>query len=190
MAERLVVLSDMWGAKKGLWITSYLGYLQQYFEIVYYDSQELANLEVTVRTPENVCKAFVEGGYSTAIAHLLSRETQPSHYLTFCAGGTIAWSAALQGLPMKSLYAVSPLWLHRYANSPEAPAKLLFGEYQENKPAQAWAQQLGVDMEVMPNFGRELYSDEKIIGKICLELLESVTQQPVTPELTKQLSTY
>ena len=35
MAERLVVLSDMWGAKKGLWITSYLGYLQQYFDIVF-----------------------------------------------------------------------------------------------------------------------------------------------------------
>ena len=35
MAERLVILSDLWGAKKGLWITSYLGYLQQYFDIVW-----------------------------------------------------------------------------------------------------------------------------------------------------------
>ena len=41
MAEKLIILSDMWGSKKGLWITSYLGYLQQYFDITYYDSQPI-----------------------------------------------------------------------------------------------------------------------------------------------------
>ncbi len=46
MAERLVVLSDMWGAKKGLWITSYLGYLQQYFDIVFYDSLQLSDIKL------------------------------------------------------------------------------------------------------------------------------------------------
>ena len=46
MAQKLVIVSDMWGAKKGMWITSYLGYLQQYFDITFYDSQQLANLEV------------------------------------------------------------------------------------------------------------------------------------------------
>lgn len=190
MAERLVVLSDMWGAKKGLWITSYLGYLQQYFDIVYYDSQELADLELPVQTPERLCQAFVEGGYATAVAHLLSKETTPSHYLTFCAGGTIAWSAALQGLPMKSLYAISPLWLHRQERRPEAAVKLLFGEYQENRPSHQWADDLEVPMEVIPQFGRTLYSDEKIIGKVCRELLESVTKRPLVEPVRKPLSVY
>ena len=35
MAEKLLVLSDMWGVKKGLWITSYFGYLQQYYDYDY-----------------------------------------------------------------------------------------------------------------------------------------------------------
>lgn len=185
MAERLVVLSDMWGAKRGLWITSYLGYLQQYFEIVYYDSQELADIEVPVRTRENVCNAFVQGGYKTAVTQLLSRETAPSHYLTFCAGGTIAWRAALMGLPMKSLFAISPLWLHRQDQKPDAKVKLLFGEYQEHRPVPQWAEELGVPMEVVPRFGQTLYSDEKIIRKVCLELLEAVAHKVPAEEKQK-----
>lgn len=177
MAERLVVLSDMWGARKGLWITSYLGYLQQYFDIVYYDSQQLADLEVVVHTRENLCKAFFDGGRETAIAQILRKETEPSHYLTFCAGGTIGWEAALKGLPMKSLYAVSPINLHLQDQKPDCPVNLLFGEYQEDKPDEAWAKELGVTMNVVPQFGNELYSDEKIIQKVCLSLLERVLKK-------------
>ena len=184
----------MWGAKRGLWITSYLGYLQQYFEIVYYDSQELADIDVPIRTEENVCNAFVQGGYKTAVTQLLSRESEPSHYLTFCAGGTIAWRAALMGLPMKSLYAISPLWMHRQDQQPDAEVKLLFGEFQEHRPSPQWAAELGIPMEVVPKFGRTLYSDEKIIRKVCLELLESVAHKvPVAKKqkpATKPLSVY
>ncbi len=54
MAERLVILSDMLGSKSGLWITSYLGYLQQYYDIVYYDSQQLANIDVPIKTLKNI----------------------------------------------------------------------------------------------------------------------------------------
>jgi hypothetical protein len=111
MAERLVILSDMYGSKRGLWITSYLGYLQQYFDIVFYDSKELANIELEVSSDENIYEAFVGGGVNTAVAHLLKKEHLPGHYLTFCAGGSIAWKAGLMGLPMKSLFAVSPLGL-------------------------------------------------------------------------------
>ncbi|MGB5555728.1 MAG: hypothetical protein WBM83_13815, partial [Flavobacteriaceae bacterium] len=74
MAERLVIVSDMWGAKKGLWITSYLGYLQQYYDITFYDSQQLANIDLKVNTTDNIHKAFVNGGIDTASAHLLIRE--------------------------------------------------------------------------------------------------------------------
>ena len=177
MAERLVVLSDMWGSRRGLWITSYLGYLQQYFDIVYYDSQELAGLDMVVKTRENLCKGLVEGGYDTAIAQLLAKEKTPSHYLTFCAGGTIAWRAGLKGLPMKSLYAVSPLWLEEEQNRPECPVKLVFGELHPERPSEDWAEKLEVSMHVEPHFGRELYSDEKIIRKVCLELLEDLLRK-------------
>ena len=108
MAEKLVVISDMWGVKKGLWITSYFGYLQQYYNITFYDCQQLGNIDVPVSTEENIHKAFVEGGIDTAVAHLLKKEKDPCHYLAFSTGGTIAWKAALKGLPTKSLTAISP----------------------------------------------------------------------------------
>ncbi len=174
MAERLVILSDMWGSRRGLWITSYLGYLQQYFDIVYYDSQELAGLDMVVKTRENLCKALAEGGYDTAVTQLLAKEKTPSHYLTFCAGGTIAWRAALKGLPMQSLYAISPLWLEQEQDKPDCPVKLLFGELHKERPGEGWAENMGVEWAVEPHFGRELYSDEKIIRQVSLELLDAL----------------
>lgn len=177
MAERLVVLSDMWGAKKGLWITSYLGYLQQYFDIVFYDSQQLADVDVLIHSPENIYEAFVNGGRDTAVAQLLRKENTPSHYLTFCAGGSIAWNAALKGLPMKSLYAVSPVNLHLEKERPNCPVTVLYGEYHKELPSKEWSIQQNQPFEVVPKFGHELYTDEKIIQKVCLHLLETMLKK-------------
>ncbi len=177
MAERLVILSDLWGAKKGLWITSYLGYLQQYFDIVYYDTSQLAYLQPGTNTPERLTAAFEKGGLRRAVKSLMERESTPAHYLAFCAGGTVVWNAALQGLPVKSLYAVSPLHLHRESNAPDFPVTLLFGEYMDDRPSRNWAAKLGVPMEIVPRFGHEMYSDEKIIQKVCRDLLDEALRK-------------
>lgn len=189
MAERLVIISDMMGSRQGLWITTYLGYLQQYFDIVYYDSQELAGLDLVVKTRENLCEALEEGGYNTAVSHLLAKEKTPSHYLTFCAGGSMAWKAALKGLPIKSLYAISPIGLEHEEQRPDCTVKVVYGAYHQERPNQNWAEKLGVALTVEPNFGRDLYSDEKIIGKVCLDLLHAKIRK-TRKEFTKQLSTY
>ncbi|SDM74602.1 hypothetical protein [Kriegella aquimaris] len=177
MAERLVVVSDMWGAKKGLWITSYLGYLQQYFDIVFYDCQQLANLDLRLYTEENVHKAFVNGGIDTAVAHLLRKESVPSHYLAFSTGGTIAWKAGLQGVPMKSLYAISATRVRYETIRPSGKVELMYGDRDENRPSGEWAKKLGCEMELIEGFGHTLYSDEKIIRKVCQDLLATVTHK-------------
>src|SRR5690606_7019633 len=128
MTNRLVILSDMWGSRKGLWITSYLGYLQQYYDITFYDCQHLANINIAIDSPENVNKEFINGGIDTAVAHSLTKETEPSNYLAFSTGGTIAWKAALRGLPMKSLYAISSTRLRLEMEKPIGDIKLLYGE--------------------------------------------------------------
>lgn len=174
MAERLVVLSDMWGAKKGLWITSYLGYLQQYFDIVFYDSRNLAGISVPINTEENLYEAFLNGGLDMAVAHILRKESEPAHYLTFCAGGSIAWQAALQGLPMKSLYALSPIDLHLEKDKPDCKVTLIYGQFDNRVPDMEWADKTGAKLEIIPKYGHELYSDEKIIRKVSLALLEGV----------------
>ncbi|MCJ7467421.1 MAG: hypothetical protein MUO53_12100 [Maribacter sp.] len=180
MADRLVILSDMWGIKKGMWITSYLGYLQQYYKIEFYDMMQLANIDPVHYTEEKICAEFMHSGIDTAVAHLLKKESEPSHYLTFCVGGTVAWKAALKGLPIKSLYAVSPGWLQFENEKPNIPMTLLYGEQQPTIPGRNWTHKVGAEIEVVPNFGATLYSDEKIIRKVCLDLLNSVTQHKTT----------
>ncbi len=179
MAEKLVILSDMWGVKKGLWITSYFGYLQQYYDIEFHDCQQLGHVDVTVSTEENVHKAFVEGGIDTAVAHLLKRHSGPAHYLAFSTGGTIAWKAGLKGLPMKSLTVISPTRIRYEDNCPTCDLEVLFGENDNFKPDSNWAKKNGVDLNVVPNFGHQLYSDEKIIGEVCLRMLQRVTRKAV-----------
>lgn len=177
MAEKLVILSDMWGSKKSLWITSYLGYLQQYYDIVFYDCQQLANINLKINSAENTHRAFVEGGIDTAVAHLLKKETEPAHYLAFSTGGTIAWKANLLGLPMKSLYAVSSTRIREEENRPECKTTILFGDIDEYRPKQNWYTKLGIECELIKGFGHELYTDEKNIKKVCLDLLKAVTEK-------------
>ncbi|MEG3657375.1 hypothetical protein V5097_08175 [Arenibacter palladensis] len=177
MANRLVILSDMWGSKKGLWITSYLGYLQQYYDITFYDCQHLANISLEVNSPENIHKEFIDGGVETAVAHLLKKETVPSHYLAFGIGGNIAWKAALKGLPLKSLYSISSNRLRLESKRPAGKVQLLYGQNDEFRPSDTWSDQIGVDVEVVKGFGHELYTDEKIISKVCQDLLAKVMQK-------------
>ncbi len=176
MAERLVVVSDMWGTQKGLWITSYLGYLQQYFDIVFYDSRELAQIGNEPCTSEELYASFIDGGRDRAVSHLLHREHIKSHYLTFCAGGTIAWHAAFKGLPIKSLYAVSPINLEEQSLGPDCPVTVLLGE-NDKVIGTDWSVRTGVQVETIPNFGHDMYSDEKIIQKVCLDLLDLVLKK-------------
>ncbi len=175
MAERLVVLSDIWGVKKGLWITSYLAYLQQYYDIVFYDIQQLANIDLTIKSEENLHSAFVQGGIDTAVAHLLKKETERSHYLAFSTGGTIAWKAGLKGLPMRSLYTISATRLRLENLKPDCSTTLIYGSNDTFRPNTEWSERLDLEMDVVSNFGHELYTDEKIIGKVCKDLLTAVT---------------
>ncbi len=172
MSKRLVILSDIWGCKKGLWITSYLGYLQPYFDITFYDCRELGYVDMTVGSADDLHNAFLDGGMDAAVKELLKKEQEPAHYLAFCAGSTIAWKAALKGLPIQSLYAISPFGLRASLKKPDIPVHLLYGEYQNLTPEQIRSSEEGLILETIPKFGHELYTDEKIIQKVCLDLLE------------------
>jgi len=149
MSEKLVIVSDMWGSKKGLWITSYLGYLQQYFDITYHDSQELANLDVTVKTTDNIHRAFVDGGIDTAAVHLMRKEETPAHYLGFSTGGTIAWKAGLMGLPMKSLYTVSSTRIRAEVAKPQCAVTSIFGDKDIYRPKSDWYEKQELNSDIV-----------------------------------------
>ena len=170
----------MWGVKKGLWITSYLAYLQQYFDITFYDCQQLAHLDVVVHSEKNIHDAFVNGGIDTAAKHLVKKEKQPAHYLGFSTGGTVAWKANLMGLPMKSLYTVSSTRIRSEVSLPKCPTTVLFGDNDIYRPKADWYEKTKVHGELIKDFGHYMYTDEKVIQKVCLDLLQSVTRTKIT----------
>ncbi len=178
MAERLVVISDMWGAKKGIWATSYLVYLQQYFNISYYDSQQLANLDACVDcTDQELKDGFDHGGIETAIGQLRQKEKIPARYLTFGVGGEIVWKAILKGLPVKSLYAVSAHGLPFEGQRPNIPVRWVYGALDADKPSSAQLERMQRYVEIVQGFGHDLYTDDTIIKKIAKNLLSLVTHK-------------
>ena len=177
MAEKLLVLSDMWGIKKGLWITSYFGYLQQHYDIEFFDCQQLAHINELVGNKENLHRAFVEGGIDIAVAHLLKKVNEETNVLAFSTGGTIAYKAALKGLPAKSMTLVSPTRIRFETEKPACEIKLIYGEKDKDAPSDEWAANLGLEKTIIPNFGHELYTDQKIIDDVSMELLSGVIKK-------------
>lgn len=177
MAEKLVVISDMWGAKNGVWATSYLVYLQQYFDLTYYDSQRLAKIELSVDAGEQINEVFGKDRIDVAITQLIHKEKEPCHYVAFGIGGTIAWKASRLGLPMKSLYAVSVPFLGHENDYPEFSTKMVYGDLDANLPSNTWFDQMEVDSEIIKGFGHDLYTHERIIKKISQDLLSLVTNK-------------
>ncbi|PIF00805.1 MAG: hypothetical protein CR994_03905 [Maribacter sp.] len=181
MAEKLVVISDMWGAKKGAWATAYLVYLQQYFNLTYYDCQQLANIDAGIYCSDKDLKdAFVNGGIQTAIDQLMQKEKEPCHYLAFGLGGDVVWKASLQGLPMKSLYAVSTYGLYYGSQGTDIPITLVYGSLDANLPSKGKMGQLQMDIETILDFGHDLYAKDEIIKKIAKDLLSLVTHKMVS----------
>ena len=76
---------------------------------------------------------------------------------------------------MKSLYSVSATRIRLENKKPNIPTTLVYGDKDANRPLDDWFKKLSLDKELISEFGHELYADEKVIKKICLDLLESVT---------------
>ena len=177
MAERLIVLSDMWGARKGIWANSYLVYLQQYFDVTYYDCQHLTKIDLNVDSKEQLLEGFLQGGIANAVAQLMQNEKEPCHYVGFGIGGTIAWQANLQGLPMKSLYMAAAPFMGEERDKPVNPITMVYGELDANIPSREWFDELQVDPVIIRGYGHALYTQEPVIKKIAQDLLDLVTNK-------------
>jgi len=56
-----------------------------------------------------------------------------------------------------------------------------YGDYRKTLPSEDWAERVGAPLEIIPKFGFDLYSDEKIIQKVCLSLLETMLKKQYQP---------
>jgi pimeloyl-ACP methyl ester carboxylesterase len=172
MKPRLIILSDLWGKEKSNWVDGYFEVLNDKFEIQYYDCCDLGGIDKTNYTEENLHSQFVNGGIEKAVANLLKAEKNEIDVLAFSIGGTIAWEAAIKGLNVRRLFAVSSTRL-RYENEiPNGAIKGYFGENDNNKPSNNWFENHAIDFEIIKNKEHSFYTQKDFATSICKEILK------------------
>jgi pimeloyl-ACP methyl ester carboxylesterase len=172
MKPRLIILSDLWGKEKSGWVSAYIELLKDKFEIQYYDCCELGAIDKINYTEENLHSQFVNGGIEKAVEHLLKTEKNQIDVLAFSIGGTIAWKAALQGLNIRCLFAVSATRL-RYENGiPNGAIKLYYGENDSNAPSENWFQKHSIDFKIIKKKEHDFYTEKDFATSICKEVLK------------------
>lgn len=167
MRGRLIILSDLWGNTNAEWIAGYNDALKDQFDITYYDSQELAQIDPKLNQESDIHSAFVHGGIERAIENLCSLEKEKVTILAFSIGGTIAWGAALKGLKVKALYALSSTRLRHESEQPKCKIMLFYGEKDPNKPDQTWFEQQEIVPFIFEGMDHEMYKGPTIINRIC-----------------------
>lgn len=118
-------------------------------------------------TEKELHKQFLNGGINNAVDELLKLENKEVNILAFSIGGTIAWKAALKGLKINTLYAVSSTRLRYEAKRPNCIIKVIFGEKDEFKPESTWFKKFNLEAENVKNGLHEIYKEEDVINYLC-----------------------
>jgi hypothetical protein len=167
MKPRLIILSDLWGKEKSNWVAGYEDLLRDSFDIQFYDCIELAEISTVVFTEENLHNQFLNGGINSAVRNLLRNETGEVSILAFSIGGTIAWKAALKGLKISNLFAVSSTRLRYEVETPNCRIRLYYGEQDNYIPDVSWFRNFKIVPEINKNKSHFLYVEKDFIHLIC-----------------------
>ncbi len=174
MKPRLLILSDLYGGDNPEWIQQYIDLLKFKFEIQYYDTLKLASIDSVNLSESDIHAQFLNGGIDKAVETLLNLEKGKVLVLGFSIGGTIAWKAALKGLEVLNLFAISSTRLRYETESPNCELKLYFGEKDPNKPDSQWYLDLNLEHEIINDSNHQLYLRENNVSLICSDILKSL----------------
>lgn len=153
---RLILLSDLFGDLKPNWSSSYFEALKNNFEVIIYDSCKLAKISQGINEQEVLHQQFMNGGLEKAAQQLLLNESSEVYAIGLSIGGTILWQAALQGLKVKKLIAISATRLRYERVKPNTDIQLVYGEKDDFKPTKEWFNL----MNIIPLFlkgGHDIY---------------------------------
>jgi hypothetical protein len=114
---------------------------------------------------------FVNGGIENAVENLLKLEKGKMDILAFSIGGTIAWKAALKGLDVKNLFAVSSTRLRYETKVPNCKIKLYFGEKDGNKPNMGWFEKHQNAYEIIEKGEHQMYLENDFASVIGEQIL-------------------
>ncbi len=169
------MLSDLWGKQKSAWVNSYMELLSPTFEIIYYDSCTLGEINLINYSENAIHQQFINGGIDTAVTNLLEKEKREITILAFSIGGTIAWKAGLKGLKISNFFAVSSTRLRYETAKPNCPIYLCFGDLDNYRPAAGWFKGLAVaNFYTLNNETHHLYKNEICIKLICDKLIKTI----------------
>lgn len=169
MSRRIILLTDLWGMMNADWLHAYTKPLSQKADLHIYDSRELAGIDLRLDSEEELHKAFVEEGIKRAVKRLVQLEQSSVEVLAFSIGGTIAWKAALQGLQMTKLYAISATRLRKETQKPDAQISLRYGADDVFRPDAEWERSMSLDFAVVPHKTHDFYRKPKCAERVLKE---------------------
>ena len=167
MKPRLLILSDLFGGEHPDWINYYVEGLKSKFDIQYYDVRELANISANYVTESDIHQQFLNGGIEKAVESLLELEKEEITVLGFSIGGTIAWIAALKGLKVSYLTAVSSTRLRFETEAPNCKIKLYYGDKDLCAPSLKWFSEFNIPNKFIDNENHQFYLQKRSASFIC-----------------------
>lgn len=153
----LIIITDMQGNKD--WLLPYVHSFSQQFNVILYDSLELASIDTTENSEKTIHEKFLNGGVELAVKNLIDKTQKAFIVVGFSIGGFIAWKAALQKLQTKHLIAISSTRLRFEHQKPSFGLHLFFGENDVYRPKEDWFKKLNLSFEMIPNQGHEVYKN-------------------------------
>lgn len=172
--KKIILLSDIWGKNESSWLGYYTTLLSPYFDIQYYDCQELGEIFTGLTNQEDIHQEFIHTGIDKAIKNLLKLEKEAFAIIGFSIGGYIGWKACLSGLKIDYLFAISSTRLRYETQKPQGEIQVFFGQEDKFKPSNQWFEQMNITHKLYASQGHELYQQREVAKSICQQMLETM----------------
>lgn len=173
MKKRLIILSDLWGREKSEWVMHYTHILEHHFDIVYYDSCELGDIDKSDYTEESLHKQFLNGGIERAVERLIEIEKEKVTVLGFSIGGTIAWKYGIESGNIESLICVSSTRLRYETIRPKGNITLYFGGKDSHIPRDKWLDSMPLNYSILDEQKHTFYTQPKFAEIISKRIIEN-----------------
>lgn len=176
MKERLIIISDLWGREKAEWLINYTEILETKFDLFFYDSCEIGEVDKSNYIQDNLHNQFVNGGIELAIENLIKQEKNPVNIIAFSIGGVIAWNFGLRTDNIKSLICVSSTRLRKETKRPTGRIELYFGENDEYQPSKKWIKNMQLEFKFLPKKSHQLYKEIEFAKYLSTKILTTTPQ--------------
>ena len=167
--KRLILLSDIHGLKNSNWMKDYQKILATEFEVRMYCILELAGINPSLPVNEKHA-LLIDGGMEKAAKELVQKETDFATVIGFSIGGSIAWKAALLGLKVDCLYAISSTRIRKEKIKPKTEIKLIYGAEDSNTPDELWYQKMEIMPKILAEKGHDFYTEKDFIREFSSQV--------------------